>query len=435
MKIYFIAFGCKVSSYEVQNLEERFAADGHTRTESLAEADVCVINSCTVTSQADSKLRHFIKRAARANPGCLIVLTGCFPQAFPEKAKEFTECGLICGTKDKSRIPALVYEKMAAGCTERLVDIKPIGARSVFEPMTNTLAAGKTRAYIKIQDGCDIFCTYCVIPYARGHICSKPIEDIRQEAGLLADSGHKELVITGINICCYGRDLKTGEHLTDAVEACCAPEGVSRVRLGSIEPEMLSDSDIARLAAQPKLCPHFHLSLQSGCNKTLKAMNRRYTAEEYLTLCEKLRAAFPGCAITTDIMTGFPGETEEDHLGSLAFAEKIRFSAAHIFPYSRRSGTPADKMPGQVDKQTKSRRAAELAKVCARTQAEYLGGFVGKTVTVLFERETDKEFHGGHTPEYVYVRVARKGGESLWKQLLPVRITAADNGFLYGELA
>ena len=229
MKIYLIAFGCKVSGYEVQNLEERFAADGHTRTEDLTEADVCIINSCTVTTQADTKLRHFIKRAARANPRCLIVLAGCFPQAFPDKAKDFTECGIICGTKDKSRIPELVYERFSEGCTEQLVDIKPNGTRSAFEPMTNTLAAGKTRAYIKIQDGCDIFCTYCVIPYARGHICSKPTEDIRREARLLAESGHKELVVTGINICCYGRDLGTGERLVDAVEACCEPEGVYRV--------------------------------------------------------------------------------------------------------------------------------------------------------------------------------------------------------------
>ena len=433
MKIYLIAFGCKVSGYEVQHLEERFAADGHTRTDDLTEADVCVINSCTVTAQADTKLRHFIKRAARENPRCLIVLAGCFPQAFPDKAKEFAECGIICGTKDKTRIPELVYERLAQG-GGRSFDIQPNGARSLFEPMTNTRASGKTRAYIKIQDGCDIFCTYCVIPYARGHICSKPLDDIRREAAQLAASGHKELVITGINICCYGRDLKSGERLVHAVEACCEPEKVSRVRLGSIEPEMLSDGDIARLAALPKLCPHFHLSLQSGCDRTLKAMNRRYTAAEYLTLCEKLRAAFPNCAITTDIMAGFPGETETDHRESLEFAEKAGFAAAHIFPFSRRSGTPADRMPGQLDKKTKARRAAELAEVCGRTKAEYLRGLVGRTVTVLFERENDEAFCAGHTPEYVLVKVPRRNGESLWKQLLPVKVTEAGEDCVYGEL-
>ena len=434
MKIFFMPFGCKVSGYEMQNLEERFTADGHARTESLAEADVCIINSCTVTAQADTKLRHFIKRAARANPRCLIVLAGCFPQAFPDKAKDFTECGIIVGTKDKTRIPELVYARLAEESPPQTVSISPTGARSLFEPMINTRAAGKTRAYIKIQDGCDIFCSYCVIPYARGHICSKPLDDIRREAAALAASGHRELVITGINICCYGRDLADGSRLVHAVEACCEPEGVDRVRLGSIEPEMLSDEDIARLAALPKLCPHFHLSLQSGCAKTLKAMNRRYTPDEYALLCEKLRAAFPGCAITTDIMAGFPGETEDDHRESLDFVKRIGFAAAHIFPYSRRSGTPADRMPDQLDNAVKNRRAAELAEVCDKTRAEYLRGFVGKTVMVLFEREKSDLFCEGHTPEYVMVKVPRHNGESLWKQLLPVRITDIKNGFLFGKI-
>ena len=434
MKIYYMAFGCKVSGYEIQNLAELFGADGHARTESISEADVCVINSCTVTSQADTKLRHFIKRAARENPECLIVLTGCFPQAFPEKAAQFTECGLICGTKDKTRIPELVYEKLSEGGDKALISVKPHAECRGFEPMMNTRAEGKTRAYIKIQDGCDCYCTYCIIPYARGHICSKPLADIRREAAALAASGHRELVITGINICCYGKDLAGGERLSDAVRICCETEGVDRVRLGSIEPEMLTDEDIAEFAAcGEKLCPHFHLSLQSGCAKTLAAMKRRYTPQEYYALCEKLRTAFPNCAITTDIMTGFPGETEEDHRESVRFAERVGFASAHIFPYSRRSGTPADRMPGQTDKRTKSRRAAEMSEVCARSRERYLEGFVGKTVRVLFERETDNDFHKGHTPEYVLVKVPYTGG-SLWKRLLAVRITSADGVGLYGEV-
>ena len=206
MKIYLIAFGCKVSGYEVQHLEERFAADGHTRTDDLTEADVCVINSCTVTAQADTKLRHFIKRAARENPRCLIVLAGCFPQAFPDKAKEFAECGIICGTKDKTRIPELVYERLAQG-GGRSFDIQPNGTRSLFEPMTNTRASGKTRAYIKIQDGCDIFCTYCVIPKVRGHYRSVPMEDLLEDAASYAERGVKELILVAQETTVYGVDL------------------------------------------------------------------------------------------------------------------------------------------------------------------------------------------------------------------------------------
>ena len=433
MNIYYLAFGCKFSGYEIQNLAERFAADGHQKTDSLALADVCIINSCTVTAQADTKLHHFIKRAARENPRCLIVLTGCFPQAFPEKAAELTECAIICGTKDKTRIPELVYKHLAGNADNRLVNIRPRGECRSFEPMSNTRAEGKTRAYIKIQDGCDSFCSYCIIPYARGHICSKPLADIAREAAALAASGHRELVITGINICFYGKDLADGSCLADAVKVCCETEGVDRVRLGSIEPELLTDSDIARLAEMPKLCPHFHLSLQSGCDRTLAAMNRRYTAADYLALCEKLRTAFPNCAITTDIMTGFPGETEDDHRESMLFAEKVGFSSAHIFPYSRRSGTKADRMPDQIDKQTKSRRAREMSEVCGKSSLAYNKSFVGKTVEVLFERDTDGVVHRGHIPEYVVVEVPYSG-ESLWKQIRQVKITGADNEKLFGEL-
>lgn len=431
LKIFFMTFGCKVNQYESRDLEERFSADGHGRTNDLAEADVCIINSCTVTAQSDTKCRHFINKVKRINPECVVVLTGCFPQAFPDKARLLGQCDIIFGNENKTLIPQAVYKFL--DCRKRTVNISEHKLRPSFESMKNTLTEDKTRAYIKIQDGCDHYCSYCIIPFARGHIRSKPLEDIKNETRALLLSGHKEIVLTGINLCCYGLDLKNGTRLADAIEQTCSVEGDFRVRLGSLEPEMISDEDIARMKAQTKLCPQFHLSLQSGCDKTLRAMNRRYTTDEYYELCRKLRRAFGSPAITTDIMVGFAGESEEDFEKSLGFAEKIGFAAAHIFPYSRRTGTIAAAMPDQVDEPTKKRRAARMAEVCRRSQLEYNRSFIGKTVEVLFERESCEEYHQGHIAEYVEVRVPRRGG-SLRREMRRVRITGAETGFCTGEI-
>lgn len=434
LKIFYMTFGCKVNQYETNHIASLFAKDGHIKAQRLAEADVCIVNSCTVTSQADTKLRHFLKRARREAPDSIILLAGCFPQAFPEKAGLLSECDIICGSKQKNAIPQLVYQRLSECSPAPIAAIEPHGARSEFEPMFSAEAADKTRAYIKIQDGCDMYCSYCIIPFARGHICSKPLGEIAHEAAALVSAGHKELVLTGINICCYGRDFKDGSRLIDAIEAACSADGEYRVRLGSIEPEMISDSDIERMAALPKLCPQFHLSLQSGCDRILRLMNRHYDTAEYLALCDKLRCAFPHCAITTDIMVGFPQETEEDFAESLAFAERVGFASAHIFPYSRRSGTAADGMVGQLDGGTKSLRAARMAEVCAKTQLEYNRSFIGSTVEVLFERESCKEFHHGHTPEYILVKVPRTEEATLRRQLLRVKITESHTDHCMGEI-
>lgn len=432
LKIFYMTFGCKVNQYETQNLAERFAADGHIRADSLKNADVCIVNSCTVTAQSDTKCRHFLNKVKRLNPDCILLLTGCFPQAFPERAKSITDCDIICGNKYKTRIPQMVYDYIAK--RERTVYIPEHTLRPRFEPMCNVLAEDKTRAYVKIQDGCDLYCTYCIIPYARGHICSKPLNEIRREVELLVISGHKEIILTGINLCCYGRDFGNGTRMIDAIEQACSVEGDFRVRLGSMEPEMISDEDIDRMKALPKLCPQFHLSLQSGCDRTLAAMNRHYNSAEYYTLCQKLRRAFPGCAITTDIMVGFPQETDEDFEQSLAFAKKIGFAAAHIFPYSRRSGTVADRLGGQIDKRIKTERAARMAEVCRQSQLEYNRTFIGKTVKVLFERESSSEFHQGHIAEYVLVKVPRDGEKTLWREVRKVQITKAELEFCIGEI-
>lgn len=432
LKIFYMTFGCKVNQYESQNLAERFAADGHIRAESLENADVCIINSCTVTAQSDTKCRHFLNKVKRVNPDCILLLTGCFPQAFPEQAKSLADCDIICGNKDKTLIPQLVYDYIAK--RERTVHIPKHTLRPSFEPMCNALAEDKTRAYIKIQDGCDLYCTYCIIPYARGHICSKPLNEIKREVELLVDSGHKEIILTGINLCCYGRDFGNGTRMIDAIEQACSVEGDFRVRLGSMEPEMISDEDISRMKALPKLCPQFHLSLQSGCDKTLADMNRHYNTDKYYTLCQKLRQAFPGCAITTDIMVGFPQETNEDFEQSLEFAKKIGFASAHIFPYSRRSGTAADKLDRQIDRHTKAKRAARMAEVCRQSQLEYNRSFIGKTVDVLFERESSSEFHQGHIAEYVLVKIPKYSEKSFCREIHRVRITKAETDFCIGEI-
>lgn len=433
MKAFFYTFGCKVNQYETENIKEAMLSEGYEVTEDYADAEVCVVNTCTVTAQSDSKCRQLIHKIKKANPDCLIVLAGCFPQAFEKEASALDECGIIVGTGAKKEIPALIKRYITSG--ERIIRIVPRERGETFEKMTNSGAYQKTRAYIKIQDGCDQYCTYCIIPTARGHICSKPLEDIAPEVQQLVDSGHKEIILTGINLCCYGRDFKNGTRLIDAVEAACGCDGDYRVRIGSVEPELISDEDILRMSKLEKLCPHFHLSLQSGCDETLKRMNRHYDTVEYAELCEKLRRHFPNCAITTDIMVGFPQETDEEFEKSLAFAKKISFAETHIFPYSRRPTTVADKMKGQLDRKTKHSRAAQMADVCNETKALYLKSLVGTVQEVLFEKETSPQWHQGHAPNYVTVKIPRDSEDvSLRRQLLKIEITSSDGEFCYGKL-
>ena len=402
MKAFFYTFGCKVNQYETENIKEAMLSEGYEVTEDYADAEVCVVNTCTVTAQSDSKCRQLIYKIKKANPECLIVLAGCFPQAFEKEASALDECGIIVGTGAKKEIPALIKRYITSG--ERIIRIVPRERGEAFEKMTNSGADQKTRAYIKIQDGCDQYCTYCII-------------------------------LTGINLCCYGRDFKNGTRLIDAVEAACGCDGDYRVRIGSVEPELISDEDILRMSKIEKLCPHFHLSLQSGCDETLKRMNRHYDTVEYAELCEKLRRHFPNCAITTDIMVGFPQETDEEFEKSLAFAKKISFAETHIFPYSRRPTTVADKMKGQLDRKTKHSRAAQMADVCNETKALYLKSLVGTVQEVLFEKETSSQWHQGHAPNYVTVKIPRTNEEvSLRRQLLKIEITSSDGEFCYGKL-
>ena len=431
MKVYYYTFGCKVNQYETENIKQNFEKEGFETTKEIIEADIFIINTCTVTAVSDKKNRQLIHRIKKENPNSIIVLTGCFPQAFEKEAENISEVDIITGANNKNRI--LEYVKEFLVSHNRIISIDAHTKDEIMEPMQNDKFSEKTRAYIKIQDGCDQYCTYCIIPYARGHIRSKPIEDIKSEVKKLCAAGHCEIVLVGINLSCYGKEF--GLRLVDAIETVCSVEGVERVRLGSLEPELISDEDISRMVAQKKLCPQFHLSLQSGCDNTLKAMNRKYNSSEYFEIVSKLRKAFDDCSITTDIMVGFPGESDDDFNSSLKFAENIDFAKAHIFPYSKRDGTIAAKRKDQIIKSVKEKRAKDMAIVCKRSHANFLQMQIGKTVPVLIETKTDDGFYKGYTPNYTLVKIMSQIiDKGLKNRIIYVKIEGLENDYCVGKI-
>ena len=428
MKVKFVTLGCKVNQVESEAMREALLAAGFQEAAGGETADVVVVNSCTVTATSDQKARQALRREKKRNPGAVAVLTGCWPQAFPQEAEEFLEADVVLGTARRGDLVPRLLEYLST--KQRVVDIAPHQKGEKFEKLTISAMHGRTRAFVKIEDGCDRFCSYCIIPYARGRVRSKPLEDIREEAARLGEAGYKEVVLTGINLPAYGKDL--GGDLCDAVEAACAAPGILRVRLGSLEPEQLTPPVIARLAAQEKLCPQFHLSLQSGCDDTLRRMNRHYTTAEYRQIVGDLRKAFPNCAVTTDIMVGFAGETEEEFAKSLAFAKEIAFAKVHVFAYSRRPGTRAYDMPGQVPNREKERRSREMIAATLETQRAFFAAQTGRVEEVLFEQERDRNVYEGYTRNYTPVRVA--SAAPLQGQVRQVRLTQALEDFCLGEL-
>lgn len=426
MRALFHTLGCKVNQYETQAMRQYMEAAGF-ETGELQDGtipDIIVINSCTVTGESDRKLRQLLHRCKREHPDAVLVLTGCMPQAFPEEAARFSEVDVVLGNAARRRLPEYIARFFAVH--QRIVDIPPHD--KAFEKLELADYEGRTRAFLKIEDGCNRFCSYCIIPYARGRVRSKALADLKSEAQALAERGFREIVLVGINLTAFGQD--TGLCIADAVEAVCAVDGIARVRLGSIEPDHLTPAILARLAAQRKLCPQFHLALQSGCDATLKRMNRHYTTAEYAALCDDLRAAFPQCAVTTDFMVGFPGETDEEFAASLAFVEKIGFSRVHIFAYSRRAGTPAAKAPAQVTNKVKAARSRQAAQVCRVLQERCAAALIGQEVEVLLETKAENGLVFGYTPQYVgvHVRTDRPAGT-----LLTVRITGEENGACTAE--
>ena len=431
MKVFFLSFGCKVNQYETEGLKEKFTAEGFTVTEDMNDADVIVVNSCTVTASGDSRSLHALRKAKETRPDAVTVLTGCLPQASDDKEALSREADIVTGTKNRSALPSLVKNFIQEH--QAILNIEDYQKGDPFEVMNCTEFQNKTRAFVKIQDGCDRFCSYCLIPYARGRCRSKPLDSVVSEITELAGNGHKEVVLVGINLMFYGQDI--GCTLTDAVEAVCAIEGVERVRLGSIEPEMMTDNDLKRLAAQPKFCPQFHLSLQSGCDRTLKAMNRHYTCDEYFTLVEKIRNAFEDPSVTTDIMVGFPDETEEDFAQTMDFAEKVGFARIHVFSYSRRKGTKADRMANQIPERVKTERMKKLRALGDKMTERFNKSLVGKTFPVLFERESDPDNHIGHTPNYTLIKIPEKNFEkSLKKEIFCVTIISGEKNCCIGKI-
>ena len=429
-KVFFITFGCKVNQYETDSMRSEFVSQGFVETDSADDADIIIINSCTVTGSGDSKSLYSVRKMRKLAPNAIIALTGCLPQAAPEIAAKIPEADIVAGTKDRRKLPELVRSVIAE--RRHIVAIDQYGAHDEFELTRFEGAQDKTLAFVKIQDGCNQFCSYCIIPYARGRLRSKPIDALKDEISRLAQSGRREIVLVGINLAFYG--VEFGLRLADAVEVCCKTEGIERVRLGSLEPEMLSDEDLRRLAALPELCPQFHLSLQSGSENTLKAMNRKYTAADYFTLTQKIRAAFPNASFTTDIMVGFPTETEEDFAESMRFAEKIGFAIIHVFQYSPRTGTPAAKMP-QIAASVKTERADRMKALADRLHSAHLQSLVGKTVAVLFERENSTDFHRGYAPDYTLIKISRKNPQkSLRNQIIRVIIEENRSDYCFGRL-
>lgn len=427
MKVSVITLGCKVNQYESQAMLSGLLAAGCAACDDISQSDVILVNSCTVTAMSDRKVRQAVRRARRENPGAVIVLTGCMPQAFPEAAEALTEADVVLGNSNRSSLLADVQKFLAT--RERVVDIVPHGG--TFEPLRVDRFYERTRAFLKVEDGCNRFCSYCIIPYARGRVRSKPLDALERELAKIAANGYREVVLTGINLSAYGQDL--GLSLCDAVEAACARSGIARVRLGSLEPEQLDEPNIARLRRQEKLCPQFHLSLQSGCGATLRRMNRHYTPDEYREIVRNLRAAFPNAAVTTDIMVGFPGETEEEFAESLAFEKEIGFAKAHVFVYSRRPGTAAAKAPGQVSPEDGEARSKRMIEAARETRRAFLERQVGRTEPVLFERELEKGVYEGYTENYAPVRAA--SGTDLSGQILPVCVTEAFGDFCAGKTA
>lgn len=434
MKVFYYTFGCKVNQYETEIVKQEFCRLGFEETKKIPDADICVVNTCTVTAQADLKCRQLFHKVRRQNPNAILAVMGCFTQAFPKDVESITDADIIVGTSNKTHLPRLVLDFIQN--RESVCEIIPHTKGDKIEPMQLEGGIHKTRATIKIQDGCDRYCSYCIIPYARGVIRSKPLDEIKREALVLSQSGHSEIVLAGINLSLYGKDFNDGTDLADAVNTAGEGENIQRIRLSSLEPELITDSLIEKMKSNTKLCPHFHLSLQSGCTQTLKRMNRHYTADEYYRLVCKLRDTFENCSITTDVMVGFPGETAEEFEESLAFVRKVGFAKCHIFPYSEREGTRAAVMPDRLPMEEKARRAEIMEHAAEECQQNFLKSQVGKTVKVLFERENCTDFHQGYSENYTHIKINRKNIEkSLRRKIFCVRIEGVVRDYCIGEIS
>ena len=402
--------GCKVNAYEVEAMQQLLENAGYETVPFEEGADVYVINTCTVTNIADRKSRQMLHKAKKMNPDAIVVATGCYAQADTEKLKEDTAVDLILGNNQKTQIVEALeeYEKEHA----KQVQVIEINHTKEYEELSIASTAEHVRAYIKVQDGCNQFCTYCIIPFARGRVRSRKIEEVLSEVETLAAKGYKEVVLTGIHLSSYGVDFpkEERESLLSLIQAVSRVEGISRIRLGSLEPRIITEEFLEGIVKTGKVCPHFHLSLQSGCNKTLKNMNRRYSAQEYAEKCELIRKFYPAPALTTDVIVGFPQETEEDFEESYEFVKKIHFYETHIFKYSRRHGTKAASMDGQLTEAAKAQRSDRMLELREIRAREYEEAMIGKKMELLLEEEIEidgRPWYVGHSREYVRAVVSK----------------------------
>lgn len=427
MRCCFITLGCRVNQYESDAMAELLREAGWEVTDDPSVSDLCIINTCTVTNIADRKSRQMISKAHRLNENAKLIACGCFTQRSPEEAKRLSGVDAVLGSADKNKIVEIAASLFENEHGEAEVLVRDVMREREFEELSAT-REGRTRAYLKIQDGCNMFCTYCAIPYARGAIRSRRLESVRNEAEKLNEEGYAEVVLTGIHLMSYGRDLGDGTNILDAVKCFDGLENIKRIRFGSLEPHMMSDEIISGLAANERICRQFHLALQSGSTTVLDRMKRGYTAEQFYALTVKLRAAFgEGLALTTDIIAGFPGETEEEHRETLAFMEKVGFSKVHIFPYSRRSGTKADGMSGQLTNAVKSERAKELIEKGRELEMRFLKTYIGSTVSVLIE-ENEGGKALGCTDTYAKVAVGSHEEENTFVNVLIDSVSVQKDG-------
>ncbi len=426
MNIAICTLGCKVNQYETAAMERELTARGHTLVPFEGPADACIINTCTVTAVSDKKSRQMIRRARKQSPGAVVAVCGCYPQTHPEDVKVL-DVDLIAGTGDRMKFLDLLEQ--AAHEKEPVVNLDEALRRRTFEVLPAGGLSARTRAMLKVEDGCVNFCSYCIIPYARGPVRSLPLDAAVREVRRLREEGYRELVLTGIEISSWGRDLPGKPGLAGLIEAVCREAGDMRVRLGSLEPRTITEDFCRRTAALPNLCPHFHLSLQSGCDATLARMNRKYDTRRYKESADLLNGAFRRPAITTDLIAGFPGETEEEFAATLDFIRSCGFAEMHIFPYSIRPGTPAAEME-QVPGAVKDARAARAAAVAEEMHRTWLEDCVGEIYDVLYEQPADGLYQG-HAPNYMLTAVP---AGDLHNRILPTRITGVENGVLLGEL-
>lgn len=427
MKVSFYALGCKVNQYEIDCYAKKFRENGWEIGSFSEVCDAYVINTCAITNIGERKSRQIIRRAKKQNPDAVVAVTGCYAQTKAEEIKSMSEADVVLGTANRAKICEIVEAKLRGENPDLITDIMK---QRLYEELECEGKTERTRAYIKIQDGCDNFCSYCIVPYARGPVRSRNLENIVKEAKRLAENGFREVVLTGISVASYGKDLKDGNTLKNVVEAVCKTEGIERVRLSSISPDIFDDEFISFIANEKKMCRHFHISLQSGSTSVLKRMNRKYTAEQYLDTLERIRSTMPDCGITTDIICGFPEESEAEFAQTMEFVKKARFLKVHVFPYSERSGTVAAVMP-QIPHPVREARAAELGTLTEKIAAEVEESFIGQTFEVLFE-QTDGGFAEGLAGNYL--RIYAAGGEELTGEIKCVKIKEIKDGRPIGEI-